>query len=266
MSDNHDNHEVDTLDRETEDRIRARMRALAQDAAERADADRAFARVSRRSGPSASRLLAIAASVLAVVALAVALVPDPETVHTTDQPAATDCPDTEGAVAPTRTPGGAMNPRFPTLAATAAAAILIGACGDDGPTLLARGEDVQLVGVGDGLAGQTLSIDARMEDGEATGEFRVTDVVNTIRCADTSTDGVVILGGEVTAGAVNGIAPLGALHFLIIREGDPDLVTLGGNDVGADSCRELLESIPDDAIEDLESFVPVEAGSDIETG
>ena len=32
-----------------------------------------------------------------------------------------------------------------------------------------------------------------------TGEFRVTDDVVTVECADTDTDGVVILGGEVTA-------------------------------------------------------------------
>ena len=50
-----------------------------------------------------------------------------------------------------------------------------------------------------GVAGQTLNISAEEEDGEVTGEFRVTENVITLECADTDTDGVVILGGEVTA-------------------------------------------------------------------
>lgn len=269
MSDNHDD-ELDTMTEEADDEIRARMRALAQEVAERTDAEAAFGRVARRSGPTTARFLAIAACVVAALALAVALVPDGETVGTTDQARPTDCPTTEGALAPTPTPGGQMNTRLAAPVATAATAILlIGACSDDGsddgPTLLARGEDVEIVGEGGGFAGQTLNIDVQEVDGEATGEFRVTDVVNTVRCADTSRDGVVILGGEVTAGA-NELAVLGSLTYLIIREGDPDLVTIGGDDVGAESCRELLESIPEEAIEDLETFFPLEAGSDIETG
>ena len=45
---------------------------------------------------------------------------------------------------------------------------------DDGPTTLAKGEDMEFVG-NDGLGGQTLNITAEEEDGEVTGEFRVTD-------------------------------------------------------------------------------------------
>ena len=56
--------------------------------------------------------------------------------------------------------------------------------------------------VGDtGLGGQTLNITAEEENGEVTGEFRVNDVVVRVDCADTETDGVVILGGAVTAGS-----------------------------------------------------------------
>ena len=71
---------------------------------------------------------------------------------------------------------------------------------DDGPTTLAQGEDIELVGE-DGLGGQTLNIDAVEENGEVTGEFRVSEVVTRVDCADTVTDGIVIVGGEVTTGA-----------------------------------------------------------------
>ena len=55
---------------------------------------------------------------------------------------------------------------------------------DDGPTTLARGDDVEIGGFG-GLVGQTLNIDAVEQDGEVTGEFRVNNVVVTLQCADT---------------------------------------------------------------------------------
>ena len=56
----------------------------------------------------------------------------------------------------------------------------------------------------DDLGGQTLNIDAVEENGEVTGEFRITDDrVHRVECADTDTDGVVILGGEVTKGLDN---------------------------------------------------------------
>ena len=72
---------------------------------------------------------------------------------------------------------------------------------DDGRTTLAQGDDVELVGDND-LAGQTLNISAEGEDGEVTGELRLSDaggeVVVAVECADTDTDDVVILGGTVT--------------------------------------------------------------------
>lgn len=163
-----------------------------------------------------------------------------------------------------------MNKRFAAPVASAATAILLlSACGDDdaaadGPTTLAKGEDVELVGdPGSGLGNETLNITAEEDNGEVTGEFRISDNVIRVDCADTDTDDVVILGGEVTGGPDFVLEDLLAL---IIKEGDPDSVSLVGNDVGAESCTELLESIPDELLADESEFVPVEDGYDIETG
>jgi len=169
-----------------------------------------------------------------------------------------------------------MNKRFAAPIASAATAILLlGACGDDddsssttteaaadGPTTLAKGEDIELVG-DDDLGGQTLYIDAVEENGEVTGEFRITNDVITVECADTDTDGVVILGGEVTTFQN---FPAGELMFLTIREGDPDSVALGNNADNAASCTELVEAIPDEGLTDDSNFDLLEDGSDIETG
>ena len=173
-----------------------------------------------------------------------------------------------------------MKMRFAAMASVATAILLLSACGggddsstptsessattsesaDDGPTTLAKGKDVELVG-NVGLAGQTLNITAEEANGEVTGEFRVTDVVVGVDCANTDTDGVVILGGAVTADPRANVG-VGELLALIIREGDPDSVALYANDSGAASCTELLKSIPDNNSD----FVDVEAGSDIQTG
>jgi hypothetical protein len=137
--------------------------------------------------------------------------------------------------------------------------VLLGAC-DDGPTTLAKGEDIELVGEDD-LGGQTLNINAEEQDGEVTGEFRISNDVITIECADTDTDGVVILGGDVTTSE-----NFEGLHALIIREGDPDSVSLYSNEVDGGSCTELLDSIPPDSLTDDSNFDLLEDGSDIETG
>jgi hypothetical protein len=134
-----------------------------------------------------------------------------------------------------------------------------------GPTTLAKGEDVELVGDvhSGGLGAQTLNIAAEEENGKATGEFRVTDNVIGVDCADTDTEGVVILGGEVTGGPD---FAAGDLLALIIREGDPDSVSLYANDSGAASCTGMLKAIPDHSLTDDTNFVDVEDGYDIQTG
>ena len=178
-----------------------------------------------------------------------------------------------------------MNKRLAALVASALTAILLlSGCGDDddssstateaadGPTTLAKGEDIELVGgLDSGLGNQKLNIDAVEENGEVTGEFRVIDSsgtqppnVFTVECAKTDSDGIVILGGSATDEGLdwNG----GFMMALTIREGDPDSVTIFPNNA-AESCNELLESIPEDPVTGHESdFVPVEDGSDIETG
>ena len=177
-----------------------------------------------------------------------------------------------------------MKMRFAALACTGIAILLLSACDgasdasttsvasptstsdnvDDGPTTLAKGSDVELVGGPEsGLGNQTLNITAEEENGTVTGEFRVTDNVIRVDCADTETPGVVILGGKATEGPD---VSEGDLFALVIREGDPDSVALHANDPGAESCTELLGSIPNASLSDDSSFVDVEDGSDIETG
>ena len=102
-----------------------------------------------------------------------------------------------------------------------------------------------------------------------TGEVRFTDsggdVVVTVECADTDTDGVVILGGEVTD-VERRRRHLGELVALFIREGDPDSVAVW-LDEGENADRAASSSrIRHDVLDDDSAFVDVEAGSDIETG
>ena len=59
---------------------------------------------------------------------------------------------------------------------------------------------------------------------------------------------------------------MGDLQALIIKEGDPDSVSLYGNDVGAETCTELLESIPADLFTSDGDFVKLDGDDDIETG
>ncbi len=123
---------------------------------------------------------------------------------------------------------------------------------------------MELVG-SDGIGGQTLNIAAEEEDGEVTGEVRFNEVVVTLQCADTATDGVIVLGGEVTTPDSDDPEMMGDLQALVIRVGDPDSVALVGNDNDAGTCAELLESIPAEGTADPSNFSDVEAGSDIET-
>ena len=146
--------------------------------------------------------------------------------------------------------------------------ILLGACSDDGPSTLAKGEDVDFVG-DDDMAGHTLDVSVEEEDGDVTGDFRFSDpsgeLLVTVECADTNTDSVVILGGTL-----GGEEDASGRAALIIREGDPDRAAfwmelpLPEGEVPAGSCGEFLESLPNDALAD-DAFVDVEAGDDIET-
>ena len=161
-----------------------------------------------------------------------------------------------------------MKNRFAApVASVATAVLLLGACSDDdGSTTLAKGEDVELVG-DDNLGGQTLDISAEEDDdGEVTGELRFTDpggdVLVTVECADTETEGVVILGGTVTESTDQAISGLAALF---IRDGDPDSVAVWLDEGENETCSDLLENRRD-VLDDESLFVDVEAGEDIEAG
>jgi hypothetical protein len=227
-----------------------RIRADASDDGDAAVVDLTTARHRRRP----SLWLAVAA-VMVLVALvgALALLADGQTVDTT--------PVTEVPVVPE-----------PSSTTTTVAV-------HNGPITLAHGADIELLGgPGSGLGDQTLNIDVKAEDGEVTGEFRVSDNVIRVDCVDTLytegfaslyEDRVIILGGEVTEGPDFAVAGEDVLLALIIREGDddePDSVSLYSNEIRAESCTELLESISDDLIEDDNNFVDVWDGYDIETG
>jgi hypothetical protein len=263
-----------TLPPETDDEIRARLRAFAEEVTERVDTEAALQRMPRRSRPPTIRLLAIAACLVAVVAVAAVVTADRLSVDTVPAQS-TECPSTTQPRAITQ--GAQMNKRFAAPVASAATAILLlGACGDDddsstttteaaadGPTTLAKGEDVEFVG-DDGFGGQTLSIDVVEENGEVTGEFSVSDIVFVrVDCAETYEGGFVRVAGTVTEGDPTHLGDVGDLLFLTIREGDPDSAGPGSNDYQAESCTELLESVPDDGW--AEGLVDVEDGSDIET-
>jgi hypothetical protein len=157
-----------------------------------------------------------------------------------------------------------MKHRFTAQVAAAAALVLLAACSDDGgPTTLAQGDDVHF-GAG-GLGEETLDITAEEGDGTVTGEARFTPTGLAIdfQCADTATDDLVVLGGEVTANASDETPPVGDLLAVVIWEGEPDRVVLW-YDEGAGSCEELVDALPSDYA-DSEHVTPVDAGDDIVT-
>jgi energy-coupling factor transporter ATP-binding protein EcfA2 len=173
-----------------------------------------------------------------------------------------------------------MKMSYAVAAIAATATVMLGACSEntdtstttaesppasgstvDGTTTVAKGEGVALVGAS-GLGNQTLSVSADELDGKVTGEFLISDNLIRIDCADTDLDGIVILGGEATEGPD---VTSGDLIALIIKEGDPDSVSLYGNDAAAKSCRQLIDSIPDGSLDDDSNFVDVEDGYDIVT-
>lgn len=133
---------------------------------------------------------------------------------------------------------------------------------DESPSPVVSAEDVELVGDDGGFASQTLDISAEEVDGEVTGEFRISDNTFAIRCADTGMPGVVILGGEKTAGPD---LAHGDLVGLVLRDGAPDAANLIGNDTGG-TCTEMLDTISRKDLADDDWYTLVEAGSDIEFG
>lgn len=184
-----------------------------------------------------------------------------------------------------------MKIRFATPVAVAATAIiLLGACSDDEPTtseegtttsdgvtttlprgatILAKGDVRFASGI---LRGQTMDITAVEQDDQVTGEARFSfGTVLDLQCADIGTDGLVILGGHVTAERGNA-AEVGDRVAVIIREGDPDgtllwyELPLPKGEVAAGSCEEFLDSLPDDPSTAGEPFSDVAEGEDIETG
>jgi hypothetical protein len=139
------------------------------------------------------------------------------------------------------------------------------AAGPAGARLLARAVDVELVG-SDGFSGQTLNVDAWVEDGEVIGEFRVSHIVVEVECANTNGDRTVVLAGRVTVGDPNHLGGPGVMLGVILRDGDPDGASLLGNESGTTECGEFLrESMPQDLLADTAELTNVESG-DIEIG
>jgi hypothetical protein len=129
--------------------------------------------------------------------------------------------------------------------------------------VVVEAKDVELVGgEGSGLGGQTLNINVEGQGGQVSGEFMITRNVVGVSCVDVGTEGVVILGGEATGGP--DVVP-GASLALVVREGDPDSVSLYAIDDRSVTCEEMLATIPTDYADDDSNFVDVEDGYDITT-
>ena len=107
--------------------------------------------------------------------------------------------------------------------------------------------------------------------GDRRGPVQPRRATLALQCADTDTDGLVILGGEATADAGDS-ATVGDRVAVIIREGDPDgavlwyELPLPEGEVAAGSCREFLDSIPHDQFTGDNPLADVAEGDDIETG
>lgn len=246
----------DTISPEIDDQLRTRLQAFAQDVAGRIDTEAALDRMPRHARRPSLAILAIAACLLVLVVVAAAV---PTGGERFDPAAPTTDPECLTTTQTTDPGGPTMTKLFRIPAATAAALVLLGACGDDGPTTLAKG-DVAFDG-GDGFGKQTLDIDAVEEDGKVSGEARIgDDAVITLDCGEEASDGVVVVGGEVTG--PSGGELVGDRLYLVLREGDPDSGALHGAD-GFGSCAEVAES---DVLDDESMFHEVAEGDDLEIG
>ena len=184
-----------------------------------------------------------------------------------------------------------MKHRFAApIASAATVLVLLGACSDDDTTssddatttsdeatttslegtILAKG-DVTFADSADLLHGQTMDITAVEQDGQVTGEARFSfGTVLDLQCANTDAEGLVIVGGEVTAEAGDA-AEVGDRVAVLIREGDPDSVflwyelPLPEGEVAAESCQEFVDSIANDPSTG-DPFADIAEGDDIETG
>jgi Fe-S cluster biogenesis protein NfuA len=265
--------EHDTIPPDVDRELRRRVQSLAERLRDDVDVDEGLERLPRRMARPAIRILAVAACIVAVLVAFAVLTVETDPVETLGQPPQTvDCPNQTQPRAPI--PGGTMNIRLARPLATVTAAVaLLGACSDDSSstattqdtvTTIAKGEDIELQGDTGDLSSQTLNIDVTEQGGEVTGEFRVTDNVIAVQCADTDTEGLVILGGAVTSGPD---VPEGDLLALVIRDGDPDGVALESNSTHAKTCEELLAATPADHTKAGSSELTLlEDGSDIELG
>jgi hypothetical protein len=152
------------------------------------------------------------------------------------------------------------------VASATTAILLLGACSDDGPTTLAKGDDVNFVGGPPGLSDQTMDITAEEDDGKVTGEakFDPIGIAVGLDCADTDTDDLVIVGGQVTSSTDTDTA-VDSWLAVVIQVGDPDGVNVwfGEGDYG--SCQEALEASKETLTDDG-SFADVADGDDLETG
>jgi hypothetical protein len=178
-----------------------------------------------------------------------------------------------------------MNTRFARpiarpIASAVAAVLLLGACGDDddeaetttteadgGPMTLARGQDVNFAGGPPGLSDQTMEIDAVEEDGEVGGELRLdpSGIEVGFECADTETEGRVIVGGKVTSSDDPDTAVESWLS-VVIKVGEPDGVVLWFGAPGDyASCDELIDDSKTTFTDEI-PFADVADGDDIETG
>jgi hypothetical protein len=137
---------------------------------------------------------------------------------------------------------------------------------DDGSRTLARGEGIDFIGSG-GLADQTMDIDATEEDGQVTGEasFEPHGSVVALTCADTDTDGILLIGGQFTQVPEDGDERVGMWVTVVIREGDPDRAFTWHADEGTASCAEAFEQVRDLDLTGDNLYETVEDGDDIET-
>jgi hypothetical protein len=117
-----------------------------------------------------------------------------------------------------------------------------------------------------------MDITAVEQDGQVTGEAQFSfGTILDLQCADTDTDGLVILGGEATAEDGDS-AEVGDRLAVIIQEGDPDSaliyyeLPLPEGEVAAGSCQEFLDSVPHDQFTGNNQLVDIADGDDIETG